>query len=248
MPGYLKNLLTLTGLPIIAFVTGISLFRQVLPHWSGPGFLTLSFICAAFLDVRFEKNPRCAFSFITKSSLVFMIILTAASVGIIEWYPGTIGSNGTANHGDGDFTLDMEGWKQFGKDFTAWQTDAVKKKQIAPGLSIVCNKWFPASHIEYYVARASKNDVVGVGNLNDLHQFVWLNHYQDKLAIGQDALCIIPSNYPEDVQQTYGAYFAGESPIHIFTATRGKKVARYFYVYLLKGYKGNDEARTYKVM
>lgn len=246
LPADTNRVLLLCGLPIIICVTGIALFRSVLPHWSGPGFLTLSFISAAFLDKKLEAGISI-FRTVLKSSVIFIIILAVAGVGVIKLYPGTIGSTSTANYGDNDFTLDMQGWTQFGEDFKAWQTDAVVKKEIAAGLPFVCNKWFPGAHIEYYVARPNNSYVVGVGNLNDLHQYVWLNHYRPALQPGGNALCIIPSNYPQDPAIAYGAHFQLIKLLHTFTETRGGSITRYFNVYLLGGYKANDEARSYKI-
>ncbi len=248
LPKDVTALLLLCGLPIILFVTGIALFKPVLPHWSGPGFVALSFMCAAFIDSLVETKPVKFYCATLKASAIFLIILVTGGVGIIKLYPGTIGSTNTINYGDGDFTLDLYGWKQFGETFNAWERDAVGKKEIPPGLHIVCNKWFPAAHIEYYVARPANDYVIGVGNVNDLHQYVWLNHYRGALNIGDDALCIIPTNYPQDPLLAYGTYFQSVQPVHTFTAMRGGKTTRYFNVYLLKGYKGNDEARDYKVI
>ncbi len=242
-----SRLLLFAGLPMVGFVTGISLFRDVLPHWSGPGFLTLSFIGAAFLDAKLSNAPKSIFKGLLTAALIFIAVLVTAGVAAINFYPGTIGSKQAANLGDGDFTLDMYGWEQFGKDFTAWQNEAIGKKELPLGLPIVCNKWFPAAHIQYYAARASNNAVIGVGNMNDLHQYVWLNHYQQPLTLGQDALCIIPSNNAADPQLAYGVYFNSVQPLHQFTSFRSGKAVRYFNVYLLKGYKGNDEARKYIV-
>ena len=247
LPIETTRLLLLTGLPIIVFVTGISLFRDVLPHWSGPGFLTLTFISAAFLDAKLLILPTSAFKGVLKAGIGLMIILLIGGVAAIDFYPGTLGNKEIKNLGDGDFTLDMYGWKQLGKDFAAWQDSAVANKVLAPNLNIVCDKWFPAAHIDYYVSRLSKNTVTGVGNINDLHQYVWLNHYRPALQQGGDALCIIPSNYYEDVQKSYGIYFDSIQPLHVFNCIRSNNVARYFNVYLLRGYKANDEAQTYKI-
>jgi hypothetical protein len=247
LPANTQRLLFCTGLPIVLFVTGISLFRDVLPHWSGPGFLTLSFIAAAFIDAKTSINVKSVYKGLVRGSVALIVVVIVGGVSFIELYPGTIGSKEEAKLGDGDFTLDMYGWTAFGKDFTTWQAAAVKNKEIAPGLSIVCNKWFPAAHIQYYAARLSGNPVTGIGNLNDLHQFVWLNKYNPPFAAGQDALCIIPSNYNTDVQKAYGIYFDAVTPLKTFTVTRSSKTARYINVYLLKGYKANDEATKYKV-
>ncbi len=244
----IKRVLLFCALPIIIFVTGIALFRSVLPHWSGPGFAALSFIGAAFLDAKISESQKPFYRIVLKSSVIFIVILIAGGIYLIRCYPGTIGNTtDPVKYGEDDFTLDLYGWKEFGAAFNTWQQDAIAKKEIAPGLHIACNKWFPAAHIDYYVARPNNNYVIGVGNPNDLHQYLWLNHYRGALNIGEDAVCIIPSNYPQDAPTTYGMYFQSVKPLHRFTETRGDKTTRYFNVYLLQGYKGNDEAKGYKV-
>ncbi len=248
--GLQKNvhrLLLLCGLPIIFIVTGTSLFNTVLPHWSGPGFITLSFLAAAFLDIKLQAKKAGVIPLVLKSSSVLIIFLIAAGIGIINFYPGTIGSKDERNYGESDFSLDMNGWGTFGAQFNQWKNLEQIQQQLQPDLKIVCNKWFPASHINYYVARPSNTYVVGVGSVNDLHQFVWLNHYQPALKKGENALCIVPSNYPEDPSVTYRNSFASDTLLHTFKEYRGNKLSRYFDVYLLKGYESGDEAETFKI-
>lgn len=244
----LKRLLLFCGLPIILFVTGVSLARDVLPHWSGPGFLTLLFIAAAFLDVRIQPNITSVYRTLVKAAGILILIVAFGALGLINYYPGTMGRTDKAKYGDGDFTLDLSGWRQFGDQFNKWQAEAEATGQLPAKLPLVCNKWFPAAHIEYYVARPANRLVYGVGTVNDLHHYLWLNHYRGGLAPGADALCIIPTNYYQDVNEAYGRYFQSVTPVHTFTGTRGGSVTRYFTVYLLKGYKANDEGHTYKVM
>ncbi len=52
----IQRILLFTGLPIIIVVSIISLFDSVLPHWSGPGFVTLTFIGAAYLDKKIKEE------------------------------------------------------------------------------------------------------------------------------------------------------------------------------------------------
>ncbi|HWB28824.1 MAG TPA: glycosyltransferase family 39 protein [Chitinophagaceae bacterium] len=242
------RLLVLCGLPLILFVTGVSLFRDVLPHWSGPGFLALSFIAAAFLEEKIETRTKSFFRAMLKSSIIFIAVLAVGGMLLIDFYPGTMGNTTTTKYGDGDFTLDMYGWRQFGEQFNAWRQKAETGKEIAPGLPVVCYEWFPAAHIDYYIARPGGYHVIGVGKIDDLHHYAWLNYYRGALNVGDDALCIIPSNYYHDVSAVYGPYFQSVTPLHTFAGTRGGKTTRYFNIFLLKGYKGNDELRGYKVM
>ncbi len=166
-------------------------------------------------------------------------------MSVIHFYPGTIGSKEESKYGSGDFTLDLSGWKQFENDYNSWlqQTDNAKYKH----LKMVCNKWFPAAHIEYYVARPQHTYVVGVGTLDDLHNFAWLNKARVDLQPGEDALCIVPSNYTTDITTTYQNCFSSITPLHHFVEERGGKWTRFFTVYLLQHYNPTDEVHRITV-
>jgi len=231
------RVLLLTGLPIILIVSCIALFNPVLPHWSGPGFLVLSFIAAAYLDNK-TKEGSILRAYL-KSSALFILITIAGGIILIKYYPGTL-SNKIQNTGEGDFTLDLSGWRSFEKEYSIWMQKPNNKKYSH--LKIVCNKWFPAAHLEYYIARPENTGVVGVGSLTDLHNFVWLNHDGRDLTTGEDALTIVPSNYNIDAPKAYTNYFTTVKILQAFIQKRNGKTSRYFYLYLLKNYKGNDEA------
>ena len=241
----IERILLFTGLPLIIIVSFISIFDTVLPHWSGPGFVTLSFTAAAYLDKKVSQD-QFSFPVILKSSVILIVAVIAAGLSILFFYPGTFGSKKINNYGSGDFTLDMSGWKNFQSEYISWikqQPDSSGIKQ----LKIVCNKWFPAAHIEYYIAHPTHTEVVGVGALNDLHNFAWLNHTGRDLKKGEDALCIVPSNYTIDMQIVYGNYFASIKPIHVFTEERGGKTSRFFTLFLLKNYKATDAVHTINI-
>ena len=230
----------LNGLPIILVVTVMSLFNSMLPHWSGPGFMTMSFLTAAYLDEKTGKNlQRLPVILRTSISLISGALFLA--ILLIRFYPGTFGSHDQERYGDGDFTLDMYGWKQFSKDFEPWMEEQKKKHVLPPDVKIVSNKWFPAAHIEYYVAMPSNLTVVGVGDVTDLHQYYWLNKLRPPLQKGDSAICILPSNTQSMTDENYSANFSSMKLLHTFENTRGGGVSRYFNVYLLKGYQLNDE-------
>ena len=241
----LQRLFLLTGLPIIILVSLISLFNSVLPHWSGPGFLTLSFIGAAYLDRTINFNKK-TLSPALKSALLLIATTVFAGMAVIHFYPGTFGSTKIENYGSGDFTLDLSGWKDFAQSYKQWMYEQSNNNEYRR-LPIVCNKWFPAAHIDYYIARTNHTQMVGVGNLQDLHNFVWLNKARTDLKPGEDALCIVPSNYTVDVTNVYGNTFSSVIRLHTFVAKRSGKTTRFFTLFLLKNYKPVDEAHTVTV-
>lgn len=237
----LKRLFLLCGAPIIIVTTGISLFRSVLPHWSGPGFLTLSFLAAAYLDSRVDKVKVSYLPAFLKAAVILMVVVVVGGLIFIKLTPGTIGSKDAATYGEDDFTLDLDGWRRFGSEFTTWYRQAEAAKELPSGVKIVCNKWFPAAHIEYYAARKVNATVIGLGKMHDLHHYAWLNERRPALQKGEAALCIVPSNYPEEPATAYGEWFQSATLVHTFTQRRQGAVSRYFRVYLLKEYNGENE-------
>ncbi|EOR93334.1 hypothetical protein ADIARSV_3413 [Arcticibacter svalbardensis MN12-7] len=235
----ISRILMCLGLPIIIATVYISLFNNVLPHWSGPGFLTLSFIAAAYLDKIVITSPKRA-SLILKSSSILIITVMIAGISIINFYPGTLGKTKEKEFGKSDFTLDMWGWREFGKQYAVFVTQQKKLKTDIPE-KIVCNKWFPAAHIDYYVARPLQNEVIGLGSLINLHHYVWLNQYKSGLKKGENAICMMPGNYPEDVCEVYKKYFSSIKLLKVFPLYRGGKRTKIIWVYLLSDYNGKKD-------
>lgn len=230
------------GLPLVAVVTVMSLSSAMLPHWSGPGVMILSFLAAAYLDEKKTlgetgQDPRVLqASAITVGALVILTLL------LIQLYPGTFGSHRKNEFGENDFTLDLNGWSRFSSEFQTWLTEEERTGTIPQGLPLVVNKWFPGAHIEYYVARPLNRPVVGIGWVRDVHQYAWLNQTRPPLKPGDAALCIVPSNYHMVLHETYYHQFESIELRKVFYQYRGGMMSRYFIVYLMKGYKGDDEA------
>lgn len=232
----------INGVPLVAVVTFMALFNNMLPHWSGPGFMVLSFLAAGYIDERMvmsgsSKDPRV----LTTSAFAVGALLILA-VLVVQFYPGTFGSHNKRKFGDNDFTLDLNGWGRFSNDFGPWLKDQEKQGKIPANLPLVINKWFPGAHIDYYVARPLNKPVIGVGHVVDLHHYVWLNQLRPPLKPGDNALVIIPSNYFMILEESYYQNFGSAELLKVFYSYRSGRMARYFSIYLLRDYKGNDEA------
>jgi Dolichyl-phosphate-mannose-protein mannosyltransferase len=225
-----------------AVVTFMALFNPMLPHWSGPAMMVLSFLAAAWLDERKTVSEISRDSRLLTTSAITVGALVILTVLLIHVYPGTFGKHDKKRFGEDDFTLDLSGWGRFSGSFREWLTAEEQSGRLPYGLPIVSNKWFPAAHIEYYVARPLDRPVIGVGRVVDLHQYNWLNLERPTLAPGDSALCIVPSNYPMILHESYYLNFTSIDLLRVFYSYRGGRMSRYFTVYLLKGYKGNDEA------
>jgi hypothetical protein len=234
------RLLLLCGLPMIAVVTVMSMFNTVFPHWSGPGFLTLSFLAAVYLEQKTSYELPPLFPRLLKFSAGFILFILVTGILVINFYPGTIGSKNSDRYGESDFTLDMYGWKKFGKNFNKWLQQEEKLNKLQPNIKIVANKWFPASHLEFYVAKPFNSYVIGKGSLNELHHFVWLNNYRPALQLNENALSIVPSNVTSDPVVFYKSSFNKITLLNTFTEYRSNVVCRYFKVYLLEGFNGHE--------
>lgn len=218
------------SLPMLFVFWGISLFNPTLPHWSGPAFIPLFLIGGLYLD----KTTIQDFPKWIKVSISFVSIVLLLGIILIRYSPINFGSKEPENYGEYCPTLDLSGWKDLGKEFTA----IVKQDQLngimKPNPVLISNKWFPAGHIEFYVSRPSEVPLIGIGSLQNLHKFAWLNNIRTTLQLGSDAYCIVPSNLPFDVVKNYGIYFKGISKPFILKQVRSGGVVRFFYIYRLK--------------
>lgn len=78
---------------------------------------------------------------------------------------------------------------------------------------------------------------IGLGSLNDLHKFHWLNSNYGLINPGSNAYFITPSNnftYPNEL---YANTFTSIEKAATITQKRSGENARYWYVFRLKGAK-----------
>jgi Dolichyl-phosphate-mannose-protein mannosyltransferase len=231
------NLYLLIGLPMIFLLLAIAAFRDTLPHWSGPAWCTLLLPAAVWMAQHDEKLFIKKFRLI-RYGIILQLAVVIAGMAVVNFYPGTMGSNkNTDTMGDGDATLDMYGWKRFAASFDSVRRADMAAGRVKPDAGIVCNKWFPAAHIDYYVTRYKKPLVTGMGELNDLHHYQWLNSRRDTVPQGGDAWCIVPSNNSFNVEQQYAPFFMYIERAASIPCYRNNIIARYFFIYRLRGRK-----------
>lgn len=220
------------GLPLIFTVLFLSLFNDTLPHWSGPAYTTLILITASWLS---NSTAAKAKKWIMASIGLTGVALLIA-ICIINFWPGTLGNRSMPDLGKHDVTLDMNGWRAFGKDFRKFYNEDSSGHNIRPRF-IFSNYWFPAAHLDFYVARPSGLHVKAVGAINDIHHFAWLNKRLPEPETGEDAYYIGISNFNDPIPEVLKEQFTSVSaPVPIPQFRSGKK-ARYFYIYRLNGYK-----------
>lgn len=231
-------LLLWCSLPIIACTTLVSLFRDTLPHWSGPGFLGLMLLGAAWADKFTFPGPNNLPKKLLAGSAGLILFVFTVGPSLIRCYPGTMSPKPFPHTGAGDATLDITGWEQLLPAFEKLRNDDIANGNMTRDAPMVVHKWFPGAHIYYHVAYPLGMRTVGVGKLEDLHQFAWLNQLYGQVPPGSDAWYITPSNNFTDPAEQFAGQFERFEKAGTITQRRGGQIARYWFVYRLRNASG----------
>ena len=238
------KILLLNSIPIWLVFTSFSLFRQTLPHWTGPAFTAPLILASVFLAEKSinQKLPRAKIIFpkLISASFYLLLILLAIAWSLINYYPGTFGKKETiAKFGDTDFTLDMYGWDQIRDGFEEIVRKDVEMKIMSPDAAIISPKYFPGTEIDYYIARPLGKKVFQLGSIKDIHKYAWINIERGGLKKGEDAYMISTSNWFKDPYTYYKDYFKKIIPSDTIEVKRSGKLAYFAFVYQLREYNGN---------
>lgn len=231
LPPSQKDMLLYSSLPLIGVVSVVSCFHDTFPHWTGPAYSGLILLASVKIDR--QKLPVPPY---VKAAVALIVVVAIAGLFVINGFPGTLGNSGKPDFGAGDFTLDMYGWNHLKTEFGKLVADDRQAALMKPDAAIISNKWFSASHIDYYVAMPLGMRLIAIGEINDIHQYVWLNEERRPLKPGDDAYCIASSDCFFDVKVLYAHLFQAILPPSLITQYRCGKPCRIFYVYRLKSY------------
>lgn len=229
------KLLLFTSVPLIVILLFTSLFRDTLPHWSGPAYIALIMLTACHFSADTVKSSlqlKLAYA-----ATLLLALIVSSGILLVNYFPGTIGKQDRETLGSSDFTLDMYGWENLAKEFRQ-----LRQRNITAGVSkahfIISDKWFPGSHIDNYVAQPSGLDFLAIGQLEDIHTYAWLNRYQKQLKSGDDAYFITFSNNFSDPQPQYSHLFRKITKAVTIPQLRNGKPARNILIFLLMDYRG----------
>ena len=215
------------ALPLLLMIWFIALFRETLPHWTGPAYVSLIIMAAIGLaDREYHRSHIINWA---RVALSFLLVVIIIGVALINYYPGTIGQQTTARtYGKNDFTLDMFGWKHSGQELA----NKLKEKQL-DSLPIYADNWFPASHLDEYLTPLTGNVIYGVGDITRIHQYHWINGKRGNFVAHDSAIHIAVSNYPSNPEQLYGQKFKFIQCVDSLVQLRNGKPTRYFHVFLM---------------
>ena len=166
--------------------------------------------------------------------VIFALMLTGIGVVNRGWGLGSdSGQKENTKLGKNDPTLDMYGWDQVYDQYGFLE----EKNNDLSDLPIVSNKWYPGSHLFYYVANPLRKSVYVLGEMKDMHKYYLINQYMPDLISGQSALYFTHSRNFKAPEVTMPDFFDKYTLLLEFPIKRGGITAEFGYFYLLEGYK-----------
>jgi 4-amino-4-deoxy-L-arabinose transferase-like glycosyltransferase len=243
------------SLPLIAIVLFLSLFNPTLPHWTGPAYLSLILIAAAWLSSKQYRTviPRQIAASIAFLLLTVVLGITQINYGLINFNKRT-DNNRKQTLGKHDPSLDMFGWRQLKQKFSLIlsKNDSIFKvneqrtsyselqtlnaELICPDAPIVSTKWFPAANLDYYVAQPLRKNLFVIGDLEAIHKYFWINKSRGGLKKLTDAWFINMSNNYTDPQEAFGSVFLEIIPSDTIPIIRNNHIVKYAFIYKLRNY------------
>lgn len=224
----IQRLIVCTALPLIIIFWFFALTRPTLPHWNSPAYNLLIILSAIMLGGKnTKKTPKPVIASVSLLAIVLVF-------GIIEIKTGFIPLDKHTEPeklGRDDFTLDMFGWHKFGKEFEKVREKALNEGVITENSGIITVKWFPLAHLDYYIASPLGMNAFGLGTIEDIHKYHWINEERGGLKLGDDYWYITDSHYYNDPQALYNSYFDDISLLDTITIDRCGKPVKNFFVY-----------------
>ena len=233
--------------PLILVFILFSMFRRTLPHWTGPGYVTLNIIAAAWLSSISQKK-KYPFMIMGQLRYAIYFLLVLIVAGLFQVNCGFVNpdpKNTTETElGKKDISLDLYGWKNIGEGFTAiFEKDLIAEKMDRDA-AIITYRWFPAANLDYYVAQPIGLKLLAIGPLEQIHKYYWINQDRGGFSLGMDAYYITTSRNFTDPNTLYKNYFESIEPAGDFPIIRCEKTVMNVFVYRMKGMKLIPKLKT----
>lgn len=237
-----KRLILFLSIPMIAMFWFFSLTRQILPHWTAPSFVLLLIFVAAQLS---DKYPIKDGYFVIPKSVkaAVYVMLFVIVFGTIEIKTGFIPLNFSERsktvqrYGEGDFTLDMYGWRDIKPEFEVIRDELIEKGEMKETDGMIALKWFPLANMDYYVAYPLGINMYGFSDPVEIHKYAWINKERGDLQLGNDYWFLTESFDYYEPDRYLKPYFDEIIPVDTINIERCGKTAKYVFVYTLKDLK-----------
>lgn len=226
------RILILVGIPLILSFLFFSLFKKTLPHWACPGYISLLILSAVVLANGVEHKLR--FLVIIKIAALFLLMVVTAGYlqinhGLFKFEKKSILS--IHKIAKDDPTADLYGWCQAAEKFDKSCGKLFESKDSAERIHFVHYEWFPAAHIDYYIARQYNKQVQVIGSLDLIHKYHWINKENFALKQGDDAIYLSNSRYFKHPGDVLSAQFANFQCIDTISITRDAEIVNNFFVF-----------------
>jgi len=164
------------SLPLILVFTLSSMFKDTLPHWTGPSFIGLIILSSEWLRGKLTMSRKKIVNtlIVANALIVLTLFLGILQINYGLLYPPARGEE-PKNLGTKDITLDMYGWRQAGAKFHRFLTKEGIAEADFGKVKIISNNWFPAANMDFYMTYPLKIDLLVSGTLEKTHKYHWIN-------------------------------------------------------------------------
>lgn len=224
-----QRLILITALPFIGLFLLSSLTRPTLPHWSGPAYVILIPLSAAWLSTLPTRKTR---HIVTAALGILALTLIVGTAEIKTGFVPLDHHTDAKELGRDDLTLDLYGWRQVGEKFADIYAQEVAKGNMQPNDAIIGHKWFPSASFHYYVARPLNINMLGYGGLKNIHKYMWINNIEGGFEEGRNYWYLADSHFFLDPEEIYKyTNFLNIKQVAIIPIERNGKTVRNIFVY-----------------
>jgi hypothetical protein len=231
-------LLIYLSLPLILIFSIFSLFLSALPHWTGPVFICLIILSSDWLSDLYTRQRKRVINTIIFSNLLFFVILVAGTVQVNYGSILPVEKNSDPNTlGHNDFTLDMFGWDQAGIKFQQFLSKENIPVSEYNNVKIITDEWFPAAHLDFYVAHPLNIELLVPTNIGAEHKYFWINKTRH-IQTGNKIFFITSSQHffaPEG----FKSIFTKVIPKDTLRIERNGVLVKNLFIYEMKGFRAD---------
>jgi len=160
--------------------------------------------------------------------VILAILLGIAQINYGLFFAPTKGQD-PKELGTNDVTLDMYGWHQAAIKFQQFLTKEGVEQKDYDKVKVITNNWFPAAHIDFYMAHPQNIDIFVSGTLGETHKYYWINKTR-KINTGDKIYYITSSQFFKDPEGLAGKY-AIFVPIDTIQIKRNGQTVKNLFIY-----------------
>lgn len=222
--GHLVKFFLIFSFPLIFTTFYLSFFRNTLPHWSGISYLTLLPLLAVYIEEKRKIDYRLFFGFVSFLILIFFLVLEIN----FGWISPSSNEVRKAWIGRKDPIMDMYGWRQSSKLISDYLLEHPDEKY-----PIISDKWFPAAHLDYYIAAPNNLNLYAIGDLKNIHKYYWINKIRPDISNENHFFYFTDSRNYRNPKDVYKEQFKDYKRLKEFPIVRNGKVVKYLFMYKL---------------